>query len=994
MCLLPTGNKFHQLWFVALLLIAMNLPAQNPFVQLYTTNEGLPSNSINWIEQDSKKFIWFATGGGLVRYDGTTFIRYGMSDGLSYSQVLYMKEDFFGRFWLSCTMGKVNFLYQGKIYNEKNEPFLDSLRGLPLLVQDKDHNIYFYNYFGRNIHVLDTTNTVTKYKLPSVPVESNERVSRVRDGMNIKYLTKSDSGDYLIWTQLGLFKTKNLNESPVPVSYSKQNHTILAIGDTIMYDLIPDPITQTSLYVKYLNGYPVDSIEFPVKSSDDDGWVAEDSNGTLWISKYNTGLFCLKNKKIIYQFNAKETDCILRDHEGNIWINSKKGVYKISPNILTFKHFDNTNFQNGEIDALNANPDGGVWCIGGGKVFHYRNNEFYPLNLPRKFIAGNTIIGLTKKSVIINNEDYYNFLLTDIHLLNPDKKTLSGNIQRLPANGYLIINSPKTEISIQNNNNEEISTFSTQNLFHELNKVSGSRAWVCYDSKNRLVLHAGTNNYVVKDDIRVPYEEIQAINGKVVTRHIVLDSVTDLFKTLDDSIYMVNRKKVYNLSSSFTYALNAPIERIIYDEPTLYFSTIRNIYKCDNPLNILENKPVQFEMIDVNFKEIRDILVSNDSLYVASSDGLTILPEEKIDQIRNQIPFAYLESVVINDKESDLYTNESTVKGNARIRFSFNSINYSHNPVIYSYMLEGYDNDWTTGTNRSVDFVNLPRGNYTFKLRVSKLNSPWSEPIEYRIIIKATLWEHPLFYLVLSILFTGFVTLLVIKRKNYQFKRRELDHQLITLEQQALQSMMNPHFIFNSLGSIQNYILQKNASKAGLYLSQFARLIRQNLNAIKAAMINLDEEADRLKNYLDLEKMRLTNKFEYSITIDESIEASETFIPSMMIQPLVENALWHGITRLKEKGMVSVYFQKEDEHALKIIVEDNGIGLKKSALYSTNSQDHLGLTLDLNRKRLELLGEKFNIKTRIVFSDAFPDRENPGTRVEIVVPYSYTDSLA
>lgn len=238
------------------------------------------------------------------------------------------------------------------------------------------------------------------------------------------------------------------------------------------------------------------------------------------------------------------------------------------------------------------------------------------------------------------------------------------------------------------------------------------------------------------------------------------------------------------------------------------------------------------------------------------------------------------------------------------------------------------------------------------------------------------------------------ILLILIWRNNLQMKKREIDHQLVTLEQKALQSMMNPHFIFNSLGSIHNYILQKNASKAGLYLSQFARLIRQNLNAIKAAMINLDEEADRLKNYLDLEKMRLTNKFDYSITIDESIEASETFIPSMMIQPLVENALWHGITRLKEKGMVSVYFQKEDEHALKIIVEDNGVGLKKSALYSSNIEDHLGLTLDLNRKRLELLGKKFNVVTWIEFSEAFPNRENPGTRVEIVVPYSYTDSMA
>ncbi|MFH1937408.1 MAG: histidine kinase, partial [Bacteroidota bacterium] len=218
-----------------------------------------------------------------------------------------------------------------------------------------------------------------------------------------------------------------------------------------------------------------------------------------------------------------------------------------------------------------------------------------------------------------------------------------------------------------------------------------------------------------------------------------------------------------------------------------------------------------------------------------------------------------------------------------------------------------------------------------------------------------------------------------------------IDHQLVTLEQKALQSMMNPHFIFNSLGSIQNYILQKNAGKAGLYLSQFARLIRQNLNAIKAAMINLDEEADRLKNYLDLEKMRLRDKFEYRMAMEESIEAQEIFIPSMMIQPLVENAIWHGITPLDEKGMVSIYFQKESENSLKIIVEDNGIGMKKSAEYSTNNQDHLRLTLDLNRKRLELLGKKFNVATRIEFSEAFPDRKNPGTRVEIVVPFSYSE---
>ena len=214
-----------------------------------------------------------------------------------------------------------------------------------------------------------------------------------------------------------------------------------------------------------------------------------------------------------------------------------------------------------------------------------------------------------------------------------------------------------------------------------------------------------------------------------------------------------------------------------------------------------------------------------------------------------------------------------------------------------------------------------------------------------------------------------------------------MDHQLITLEQKALQSMMNPHFIFNSLGSIQNFLLQKKTGEAGLYLSQFARLIRQNLNAIKAAMISLDEETDRLKNYLDLEKMRLKNKFEYRFEVDESLESDEILIPSMLVQPLTENTIWHGITPLEEPGFITIRFQKESELTIKVIVEDNGVGMKKSESYSNNKKDHLHLTLDLTRKRIDLLGRKFNVPARIDFTEAFQGKENPGTRVEMVVPF-------
>ena len=215
-----------------------------------------------------------------------------------------------------------------------------------------------------------------------------------------------------------------------------------------------------------------------------------------------------------------------------------------------------------------------------------------------------------------------------------------------------------------------------------------------------------------------------------------------------------------------------------------------------------------------------------------------------------------------------------------------------------------------------------------------------------------------------------------------------MDNQLITLEQKALQSMMNPHFIFNSLGSIQNYLLQKKSGEAGLYLSQFARLIRQNLNAINAASINLEEEIDRLKNYLDLEKMRMDNKFDYQIEVSDNVEADEIEIPSMIIQPFVENAIWHGIASIEDQGVILIRFQMQNEKSLLVFIEDNGIGMKRSEAFSQKGEKHLHLGMEMTYRRLNLLGTKYSVDTSIESCEVSPGSLNPGTRVKLVVPVS------
>ena len=406
---------------------------------------------------------------------------------------------------------------------------------------------------------------------------------------------------------------------------------------------------------------------------------------------------------------------------------------------------------------------------------------------------------------------------------------------------------------------------------------------------------------------------------------------------------------------------------------------------------MISGRNVHLRLLDINFRNIHSILVNNDSLYIATDDGLTVIPEVLIELKTTILPIPYIRSVFANDQEKDQGDQGVIIRGRTKIAFSFGCINYSSTPVVYAYKLEGLDTAWTLSTSENVVYQHVLSGNYQFKLKVRKLNSEWSEVIGCSIQIKASFWRHPMFFAFLAIIALLGITMIIIRRKNIQMNHRELDHHLVTLELKALQSMMNPHFIFNALGSIQNFLLQNKTGEAGIYLSQFARLIRQNMNALNEAMINLEEEVDRLKNYLDLERMRMGNKFDYRIEIDEGSDTDEVLIPSMIIQPFVENSIWHGIALLEEPGMIIITFRMHDEKSLSVIVEDNGIGIKRAQTYQTKDEKHLKLGMEMTLKRIELLGRKYGVDTRVEISEALPGHANPGTRVIMVVPISFSN---
>ncbi|NQX92405.1 MAG: histidine kinase [Flavobacteriales bacterium] len=205
------------------------------------------------------------------------------------------------------------------------------------------------------------------------------------------------------------------------------------------------------------------------------------------------------------------------------------------------------------------------------------------------------------------------------------------------------------------------------------------------------------------------------------------------------------------------------------------------------------------------------------------------------------------------------------------------------------------------------------------------------------------------------------------------------------LERSALQAQMNPHFIFNSLNSIQSYIANNENDKANRFLAKFARLIRSMLNHSRAQKISLNEEIDSLRLYLDLEKMRFKSKFDYEIVVDEDIDDSDIMLPPLLIQPYLENAIIHGLAQKRSQGKVTLLYLLVGKY-LVVTVTDNGIGIEKSkSQKGQNTSLHKSVGMTITQKRLEMLDE--GNKDKKVDIKEVKDRHGEvlGTKVEVKI---------
>jgi sensor histidine kinase YesM len=226
------------------------------------------------------------------------------------------------------------------------------------------------------------------------------------------------------------------------------------------------------------------------------------------------------------------------------------------------------------------------------------------------------------------------------------------------------------------------------------------------------------------------------------------------------------------------------------------------------------------------------------------------------------------------------------------------------------------------------------------------------------------------------------------KEKQVQYlKESNFEKQIAEVQMQALRSQMNPHFLFNSLNSIKHYVINKDKRDAANYLTKFSKLVRNILQNSNHSLVPLEKELELIKLYMEIEAMRFENPFEIEIDVDEQLNTDQVFLPPMLLQPYVENAIWHGLRYKEKDGKITIKVM-QNEIGIICSIEDNGVGRVKAAeIRDQNLIQKKSMGTTITKNRIELINKLFNKTATEETIDLFNDKKQAaGTRVLLHIP--------
>lgn len=959
----------------------------------YTVEDGLAQNQVYSILQDQQGYLWMATTGGVSRFDGHEFINYTQRDGLIKNHVyeLYLDEE--GNIWMGC-VGGISKWDGKKFHNYFFPPSLVNNRTTSI-TRDHKNRLWIGTNGGGLLELKD--NVFYSYE-NEIAIPSNFINALFFDKENTLWIGTKEG--LSLMKDEGFQKSEFLELNSVYVSHlteGKKGEIIVSTFGEGSF-LIKNNIKQISVS----DGITTDWIR---------KMVYHDSLGYVMASKFGLSFLLSSGKTInISEQNGLEfTDIknIFIDNESNLWL-ATNGVGALKFSGLAFQNYTVQ-------DGLPA-------------------NEILSI---QQLSNGDMLLGTLRNGLCIRKNDSCKHLYDE--LSNPTVWSIlpeKDNIWLATSQGITLLKNGKSDFFVHNDSDK---TSLADNRVTAIFKDKKNQIWFGHREGISKYNNGKFENYGYQD----------GFTGMNI-RTILEDNKGNLLCGAEDGIYLFNPHTKHSEKIEVGDNIDKKVFCLSKDKyGKIWIGTDNGLYRKDgdkfhfislgedsrrNFINFLQLEGKNKLWIGTNYGvyclEIKEetesdpkvktftshegiknlecnlnasFIDSEGHLWFGTAGSLVKLDSDllKDDEAENhQVDIRKLTINYDRQLSADELKNGLRLKPNEnRLVFDFIKMCFS-NPenVSYSFRLKGWDEKWSplSKTSQAV-FSNLPSGEYEFEVKAMDKNGNWTNISRLSFTILTPFYKRWWFIglmtsLALFIIYIVYRWRLIEKEKKLQSEKLSYQNKLLELEHQSLNASMNRHFIFNALNSIQYYINRQDRISANRYLSSFAKLIRKNLDssAESGNIVSLAEEMERIELYLQLEHMRFNNKFEFFIEEEGIIDKESINVPAMLLQPFIENSIWHGILPKKNEGKIWLKLT-EQKNGIHFLIKDNGIGIeasKEERKKSVDVHDSKGMKITYGRVALlkKITGQKILLKGPYDWKDK--DGNIGGAEVNIFIPFT------
>ena len=859
----------------------------------YTISDGLPSNHVYTIRQDVDGFIWFLTDKGMVKYNGTEFKQFTTREGLPNNDVweAFVTSDH--KIWYLSKAAQLGYIskdtvraFPNEIPNEIINPIFSYqidkdvylsgstkthqlIDGVWKRIDDSKGQLKVFHPKVKSLNLHKSTNTLFVYDKDDKVIARFEAKDFI---LNAKRGHITDSLYYFVNTK-GYF-ILDLNTLKL---YRKLFKDQLDI-ETVNYariNLFNNTLQISGAgFVAYLNDqFDVETpFFFPKDIQAHFGLI--DASKSIWCATFNNGVYKIPDHKkaVTYTFQGEKVqtlDVLNNQLYASVYDN---GFYKYDPKKYFFDlklQLKGYKYGTQYIEAVDA-----MYYLSQGNA--YSEIKRTPL-LRYNHVTANSDNKDKVRKLIYHQQQLYGLFAfglsqLDSNTFNVDKEFSHAGTSDLMSFNEVLYVATTNGLKVFEND-----TFTPKNYDNTLLNISVLNLKPLSDTQF-LINTDGFGTYIASDSA------LEFLKG---TEYL---SVQDAFVEAN-AIWLATNKGV-----------------LVYEKKTSGDYFLKTTVNTENGLPM---------------NNVNSVAVLNDTLFVATDNGLTLLSEPVVET--SLFLDIYIDKVLWNAKtlSNDVSVNYTS---NNTLNIKVASIDFSEDQQtdVFDYKLHPIQNEWVTASSEVINYNDLQPDDYQF------IASKNGVETSFYFTIRPLWWQTLGFRIsagvILGVLLMSGVWLLSKRMQQRKDERLIREKELSEIQLKALRSQMNPHFVFNSLAAIQFYINDNNFEASERYLVKFSKLIRQFFELSKENEISLKGEITLLRSYLEIEKLRFKEKLEFDIVIDEKLNIETTKIPTMLLQPIVENAVNHGVFNKLGNGRVIVSFSYEDAQTFVVSITDDGVG--------------------------------------------------------------------